>query len=82
MKTQSNISPERMQQLRERSIARREQDEAERPQVVAEFREMMKEWQRVVASHSREIDEYIAAHGPMTRAEVIDKALTKLLSDD
>ncbi len=82
MKTQPNISPERMQQLRERGIARREQDEAERPQVVAEFREMMKEWQRVVASHSREIDEYIAVHGPMTRAEVIDKALTKLLSDD
>ncbi len=81
MKTQSNISPERMQQLRERSIARREQDEAARPKVLAEFREIMKEWQRVVGSHSRQIDEYIAAHGPMPRAEVIDKALTKLLSE-
>ncbi len=81
MKTQLNISLERIQQLRERSIAVREQAEADRPQVVAEFREIMQEWQRVVASHSRQIDEYIAAHGPMTRAEVLDKALTKLLSE-
>ena len=81
MKTQPNISPERMQQLREQAIAQRDQEEAERPQVVAEFREIMKEWQRVVAAHSRQIDDYIAAHGPMTRAEVIDKALTKLLSE-
>ena len=81
MKTQPNISPERIRQLREQSLAQREQDEADRPQVVAEFREIMKEWQRVVAAHSRQIDEYIATHGPMTRAEVIDKALTKLLSD-
>ena len=81
MKTQPNISPERIRQLREQSLAQREQDEADRPQVVAEFRELMKEWQRVVAAHSRQIDEYIAVHGPMTRAEVIDKALTKLLSN-
>ena len=81
MKAQLNISSERIQQLRERSIAVREQAEADRPQVVAEFREIMQEWQRVVASHSRQIDEYIAAHGPMTRAEVLDKALTKLLSE-
>ena len=34
MKTQPNISPERIRQLREQSLAQREQDEADRPQVV------------------------------------------------
>ena len=49
--------------------------------VVAEHKAMLAEWQRVVASHSKEIDEYIATHGPLTRTEVIDRALTKLLSE-
>ena len=35
----------------------------------------------VVARHSKEIDEYILTHGPMTRQEVVEKALTKLLSE-
>ncbi len=81
MKTQQIVSPERIQQLRDRSHAVREQDYMERQHVVSEFKEIMKEWQRVVASHSVQIDEYIKKHGEMTRAEVIDKALTKLLTE-
>ena len=81
MKAPPTVSPERMQQLRDRGQAVREQGEADRSGAVVEFRDMMKEWQRVVAAHSRQIDEYIAIHGAMTRAEVIDRALTKLLSE-
>ena len=81
MKAPPAASPERMQQLRDRSQAVREQAEADRSEAVAEFRDMMQEWQRVVAAHSCQIDEYIATHGAMTRAEVIDRALTKLLSE-
>ncbi len=33
----------------------------------------------VVTHHSKEIDEYIQIDGPMTRQEVVDKALPKLL---
>ncbi len=35
----------------------------------------------VVSRHSKKIDEYIQNHGPMTRPEVIEHALTKLLSE-
>ena len=81
MTTQAPVSPERMQKLRQRAIAARGQEEAARPQVIADYHAMMKDWERVVASHSFAIDEYIAAHGPMSRAEVLDRALSKLLSE-
>ena len=81
MATQHSLSADRLTLLRERSRLGREQDDADKPHVVAEHKAMLAEWQRVVASHTREIDEYIATHGPLTRAEVIDRALTKLLSD-
>ena len=81
MSAQAQVSPERMQKLRERAIAARTQEDLDRPQVIADYKAMMKDWERIVASHSHAIDEYIAAQGPMSRAEVLDRALTKLLSD-
>ncbi len=79
---QAQLSEERMQQLRERSRIGREQEDAARPQVIAEHKAMLLEWQKVVASHCKGIDSYLAIHGPMSRAEVIDLALSKLLADD
>ena len=81
MTAQAQVSPERMQQLRQRAIAARAQEEVDRPQVIADYKAMLKDWERIVASHSHAIDEYIAAHGPMSRAEVLDRALSKLLSE-
>lgn len=81
MATQHTLSADRLTSLRERSRLGKEQDDADKPHVVAEHKAMLAEWQRVVAAHSREIDEYIVTHGPLTRAEVIDRALTKLFSD-
>ncbi len=81
MATQNTLSADRLTSLRERSRLGSELDDADKPHVVAEHKWMLDEWQRVVSSHSTEIDEYIATHGPLTRAEVIDRALTKLLSE-
>ena len=81
MTAQAQVSPERMQKLRQRAIAARTQEEVDRPQVIADYKALLKDWERIVASHSQAIDEYIAAHGPMSRAEVLDRALSKLLSE-
>ena len=81
MTTQHTLPADRLTALRQRARLGREADDADKPHVIAEHKAMLAEWQRVVASHSRQIDQYIAAHGPMTRAEVIDLALTALLSE-
>ena len=45
------------------------------------WRQSVRSLTGVVSRHSKEIDEYIQTHGPMTCSEVIERALTKLLSD-
>ena len=81
MPTQPNISPERLTQLRAES-------QQLRPQLAAEMSAVREEWKQwansltgVVARHSKQIDEYIQTHGPMTRQEVVEKALSKFLSE-
>ena len=54
---------------------------AEMPAVREEWRQYVKSLTGVVSRHSKEIDQYIQIHGPMTRPEVIERALTKLLSE-
>ena len=46
-----------------------------------EWKQRVESLTSIVARHSDEIDKYIAAHGPMTREEVLDRALTKLLTE-
>ena len=81
MTAKPNISSERMAELRSES-------QRLRPLLAAEMPAVREEWKRwahsvtsVVARHSKEIDDYIQAHGPMTREEVVERALTKLLSE-
>jgi len=81
MRTKPNISPERLAQLRAESQQLRPALAAEMPAVREEWKQWLNSLTEVVARHSKEIDEYIQTHGPMTRQEVVDKALTKLLSE-
>jgi hypothetical protein len=81
MQTKSNVSPERLAQLRAESQQLRPALAAEMPAVRDEWKQWVNNLTEVVARHSKEIDEYIQTHGPMTRQEVVDKALTKLLSE-
>lgn len=81
MKTKPNISPDRLAQLRAESQQLRPLLAAEMPGVRDEWKQWVKCVTSVVARHSKEIDEYIQTHGPMTREEVIERALTKLLSE-
>ena len=81
MKTKPNISPERLAKLRAESQQLRPTLAAEMPAVRDEWKQWVNSITEVVARHSKEIDEYIQTHGPMTRQEVVDKALTKLLSE-
>jgi hypothetical protein len=81
VKTKPTVSPEQLARLRA-------EDEQLRPLLEAEMPAMREEWQQyvksltgVVSRHSKEIDEYIQNHGPMTRPEVVERALTKLLSE-
>ena len=81
MQTRPNVSPERLAQLRAESQQLRPMLAAEMPAVRDESMQWVNSLTKVVARHSKEIDEYIQTHGPMTRQEVVDKALTKLLSE-
>ena len=81
MKTQPNVSPEQLARLRAEDEQLRPLLESEMPVMREEWRQYVKSLTGVVARHSKEIDEYIQNHGPMTRPEVIERALTKLLSD-
>lgn len=81
MKTKPNISSERLSQLRNESEQLRPLLSAEMPAVREEWKQWVHSLTSVVARHSKEIDEYIQTHGPMTRQEVVEKALTKLLSE-
>lgn len=79
--TKPNLSPDRLAQLRAESQKLRPQLEAEMPAIREEWKQWTNSLASVVARHSREIDNYIEAHGPMTRQEVVEKALLKFLSE-
>ena len=81
MKTKPNVSPEQLARLREEDARLRPLLEAEMPAVREEWRQYVRSLTGLVSRHSKEIDEYIQKHGPMTRPEVIERALTKLLSE-
>ena len=81
MQTRPNVSPERLAQLRAESQKLRPMLATEMPAVRDEWKQWVNGITEVVARHFKEIDEYIQIHGPMTRQEVVDKALTKLLSE-
>ena len=81
MTTKPNISPDRLAQLRAASQQLRPLLAAEMPRVRDEWKQWVNSVTSVVARHSREIDDYIQTHGPMTREEVVERALTKLLSE-
>ena len=81
MKTKPNVLPEHLARLRSEDEQLRPLLESETPAVREEWRQYVRSLTGVVSRHSKEIDAYIQTHGPMTRPEVIEHALTKLLSD-
>ena len=81
MKVKPNVSPEQLARLRAEDEQLRPSLEAEMPAVREEWREYVRSLTGVVSRHSKEIEAYIQNHGPMTRPEVVERALTKLLSD-
>jgi len=81
METKPNISTERLAQLRAESQQLQPQLVAEIPAVRDEWKQWVNSLTDVVARHSKKIDEYIETHGPMTRQEVVERALTKFLSE-
>jgi hypothetical protein len=81
MHAQPNVTPAQLARLRAEDEQLRPQLEAEMPAVREEWKEYVRSLTGVVSRHSKEIDEYIQTHGPMTRPEVIERALSKLLSE-
>ena len=81
MKSQPNVAPEQLARLRTEDEQLRPLLESEMPAVREDWRQYVKSLTGVVSRHSQEIDEYIQTHGPMTRPEVVERALTKLFSE-
>jgi phage host-nuclease inhibitor protein Gam len=81
MQSKPNISPERLARLQAESQRLRPLLAAEMPAIREEWSQWVESLTSVVARHSKKIDEYIQTHGPMTRPEVVERALTKLLSE-
>lgn len=81
MKTKPNVAPEQLVRLRSEDEQLRPQLEAEMPDVREEWQQYVRSLTGVVSRYSKEIDAYIQSHGPMTRPDVIERALAKLLSD-
>ena len=81
MKVKPNVSPEQHARLRAEDDQLRPLLEAEMPAVREEWRQYVRSLTGVVSRHSKEIEAYIQNHGPMTRPEVVERALTKLLSE-
>ena len=81
MKKKPNVSPEQLARLRGEDEQLRPKLESEMQAVREEWRQYVRSLTSVVSRHSKKIDEYIQNHGPMTRPEVIEHALAKLLSD-
>lgn len=82
MNAKPNVTPEHLARLRAESQRLRPGLEADAPAVREEWKQWSESLARIVARHSTEIDRYIAAHGPMTREEVLERALTKLLTEN
>ena len=80
MTSKPKISPERLAQLRAEDAQLRLGLQAEMPAVREEWKQWVNTLASIVARHAKEIDEYVQANGPMTREEVVERALTKLLS--
>lgn len=70
MKAKPNVSPEQLARLRAEDEQLRPRLESERPAVRDEWRQSVRNLTGVVSRHSKEIDESIQTHGPMTRLEV------------
>jgi hypothetical protein len=81
MPAQPNVTPAQLARLRAEDEQLRPQLEAEMPAVREEWKQYVRSLTGVVSRHSKEIDEYIQTHGPMTRPEVVERALSKLLSE-
>ncbi len=81
MKAQPNVSPEQLARLRAEDEQLWPLLDSEMPAVREEWRQYVKSLTAVVSRHSKEIDESIQTHGPMTRLDVVERALTKLLSE-
>ena len=81
MKVKPNVSPEQRARLRAEDDQLRPLLEAEMPAVREEWRQYVQSLTGVVSRHSKEIEAYIQNHGPMTRPEVVERALTKLFSE-
>ena len=73
MKAQPNVSPEHLARLRAGDEQLRPLLESEMPAVREEWRQYVKSLASVVSRHSKEIDEYIQTHGPMTRLDVVER---------
>ena len=81
MNSPPNVAPEQLARLRAEDEQLRPLLESEMPAVREDWRQYVKSLTGVVSRHSQEIDEYIQTHGPMTRPEVVERALTKLFSE-
>jgi transcription termination factor NusB len=81
MSAQPNVTAAQLARLQAEDEQLRPQLEAEMPAVREEWKQYVRSLTHVVSRHSKEIDEYIQHHGPMTRPEVIERALAKLLSE-
>lgn len=81
MKAQLIVSPEHLDRLRAEDEQLRPLLEAEMPAVREAWRQYVMSLTSVVSRHGKEIDAYIRDHGPMTRPEVVERALAKLLSE-
>lgn len=81
MKAKPNVSPEQLARLRAEDAELRPVLESEMTGVREEWQQYVRSLTGVVSRHSKEIDKYIQEHGPMTRPEVIERALAKLLSE-
>lgn len=72
MKAKPNVSAEQLARLRAEDEPLRPRLESERPAVREEWRPSVRSLTGVVSRHSKETDESIQNHGPMTRPEVIE----------
>ena len=81
MTNKPNVPPEQVAKLRSEDESLRPLLDAEMPTVREQWREYVQSLTSVVSRHSKEIDNYIQSHGPMTRPEVVELALAKLLSE-
>lgn len=81
MTDKPNVTPEQLARLRAEDEQLRPVLESDIPAVQEEWRQYVRSLTSVISRHSKEIDAYIQSHGPMTRPEVVERALAKLLSE-